>query len=240
MNISLRKWKALFKKDLSDYLKNPAMFISNLIPLMFVVLYNIPPLDVGGDKSLFILTVGMLLNSCMCAILVPSTSIAEEKEKFTLRTLILSNVSAAEFFLSKISTGIVITMVGNLLVFLLTKTALANLPAYLLFTLLGTICLVMVSAVIGAVCRDQMSTSILQVPIMLLLLIPSMFSGAVKLFRYISYLSPIDASLHLYYNTVNGELFTGKSALRFCIIVVWIIGASLLFSFIYKKRGFDN
>ncbi|WP_343247630.1 ABC transporter permease [Diplocloster hominis] len=240
MNISLRKWKALFKKDLCDYLKNPAMFICNLIPLMFVVLYNFLPLDISGDKSIFLLAIGMLLNSCMCAIVVPSTSIAEEKEKFTLRTLILSNVSAAEFFLSKICMGIVITMAGNLLVFLLSKTELVYLPAYLLFTFLGTLCLVMLSAVIGSVCRDQMSTSILQVPLMLILLIPSMFSGAFKLFRYISYISPIDASLQLYYNAVKGELFSGKSAVRLCIIVVWVIGGSLLFRFIYKKRGFDN
>jgi ABC-2 type transport system permease protein len=240
MSISMRKFKALFKKDLVDFMKNPALSVSVLLPIAFVVLYKFvvsPNLD-SKDLPAFLLNLGMLMNSSMCGVLIVSTSVAEEKEKFTLRTLMLSNVSAMEFFLSKIMLAMAATLAGNVVIFFLAGEAVSHFPVYLLATILGTGCVIMISAVIGLVSRDQTSCSLLQIPVMLLFLIPPAMAANAVL-QMMARLTPLGAMLHIYYNIIQGRV-GGKTVLAFAVIIAWLAGAAVAFKYFYKKKNIDN
>lgn len=242
MNISVRKLKALFHKDFIDYFKNPAMVVCSLIPLFFVVLYKniaLPNLD-GEDSTAFLLILGMMINSSMCAVLIPSTSIAEEKEKYTLRTLILSNVSAMEFFAAKILTTVVITFLGNMIVFGIASEQMAFLPAYILCTVFGNSCVIMLGAVIGIMCRDQASCNIWQIVVMLLFLIPPMFTGTSKALEILTKITPYGAMLRLYYGLTEGGISSGKMAAGAVVIMAWLVFSIAAFAYLYKKKGVDN
>lgn len=240
MSISMRKLKTLYKRDFIDYLKTPAIAVCSLLPIMFMLFYkNIAVPNMGSDKSMFLLTFGMMLNSTMCAIMIPSTTIAEEKEKYTLRTLMLSNVNAMEFFLSKILMTTTITFLGNLIVFFLAEADTAQLPAYIISTFFGNSCVIMLSAVIGIISRDQMSCSVIQIPVMLLFLLPPMFAGASKVLEMLAKVIPYGAMLQLFYQ-LRGPMKTAKIAGACGVLGGWLVVAIILFAYFYKKKGTDN
>ncbi|MEE0420918.1 MAG: ABC transporter permease [Lachnospiraceae bacterium] len=242
MKISMRKVNVLTKKDLKDFLKNPSLFLSCLIPLFFVVLYgsiDFPMLG-GGDRSMLLLNMGVLLSTTMCGSMITSTSISEEKEKFTLRTLMLSNISAGEFFLAKIIMGFAITTVSNLLIFLISRTALTQLPLFLLCSILGSSCMIMFSGVYGVMARDQMTCGVYQIPLMLLFLLPTMLGELNSVLAAIAKVTPLNAMLRLYYLGADGKLLSAAALGQVGVMAVWILISALLFSYVYKKKGIDN
>ena len=115
---------------------------------------------------------------------------------------------------------------------------MSHFPVYLLATILGTGCVIMISAVIGLVSRDQTSCSLLQIPVMLLFLIPpAMAANAVLLM--LARLTPLGAMLHIYYNIIQGKV-GGKTVLAFVVIIAWLAGAAIAFKYFYKKKNIDN
>ncbi len=242
MNMSIKKIGILVKRDFVDFFKNPAVFITILVPLFFVLLYkflfvNIFPKD---NLSSFVLNFGIAMNCCMCGILIPSTSIAEEKEKFTLRTLMLSNINGLKFLTSKILLGFLVTMFGNVIVFLLSGSLMSGFVVFLIASILGSLSLNLISAVLGVVSRDQASASVLQIPIMLVILLPTMLGNMNEVLQKIGRFTPIQAMLEIYYNGVEGLFFSSDVLINFIILLIWIVLSVVLFTWAYKKRGMDN
>lgn len=241
MSISSRKLNALFKKDIIDYVKNPALLVCSLLPILFVLLYKFIDFPIQeGDRNVAALMQGTLINSCMCALMIPSTMIAEEKEKFTLRTLMLSNVSAMEFFWAKILVAGVITILGNVVVFLISAESISYLPAYLLATVFGNSCVVMLGADMGMACRDQASCSVLQIPVMLFFLLPVMLSGMAEMMLLLGKITPYGAMLRLYHGLTSGGISAAKMTVSAAVILAWLIISSVLFVYLYRKKGTDN
>lgn len=242
MNMSIKKIGILVRRDFKDFFKNPAVFITILIPLFFVFLYKFLFINIFDKENLttFVLLFGVAMNCSMCAIIIPSTSIAEEKEKFTLRTLMLSNISSMEFLTSKILLGFLVTMVGNVLVFLLAGSSMNGLVVFLIASMLGSLSLNLISAVLGVVSRDQASASVLQIPIMLLILLPSMLGNMNEVLHKIGRFTPIQAMMDIYYDGVEGLFFTSDVLINFIVLLIWIVLSVVLFTWAYKKRGLDN
>ena len=240
--MNLKKMGILYGKDLKDFIKNPGISVAALIPVLFVVLYRgIGLADAMGDyASYFLLNIGTVMSISMVALLLVSTSVAEEKEKFTLRTLMMSNVKASEFLASKILVTLTVLLVCNVLVFLLSGSALSGLPFYLLCCVLGSASLIMFSACIGIMARDQMSTSIYQIPLMLLVMLPAMLSGFNSFLGTLASFTPIAAVMNLFENFQIGNLASASSLQDLLVMVVWIVLPSVLFAWLYRAKGMDN
>ena len=89
---------AVFLKQVSETLKNKTILIQFLMfPLLVVVMENTVKIDDMTEhffvKLFAVMFVGMAPLTCMSAI------ISEEKEKNTLRVLIMSNVKPGEYLL---------------------------------------------------------------------------------------------------------------------------------------------
>lgn len=242
MKISIKKVMTLFFKDLTDVFKNSSVMINVLLPMMFVLLFKNLNLSAQGAayREQFLLNIGTIMNCTIGGLVLASTMIAEEKEKFTLRTLMLSNVSGTEFLLAKLLVGGMITMAENVIVYLLADADMHHLPVFLLGTLLGTLSVSMLSAVIGILARDQMSCSVLQLPVMVLFMIPSFFGGLNSALSWIAKLTPLDAMMKVYDYGVQGRLISGDALFHFGVMAVWIVGGFLLFNVAYRKKGLDN
>lgn len=243
MNSSLKKYGVLCKKDLNDYLKNPSISLSVAIPILFIFFLKMVRTQTEGNAeelSRLLLNFGTLMNISMSGVIVISTSIAEEKEKFTLRTLMLSNISSGEFLAAKITIGLLLTMVGNVLVFFLSGTSLERLGYYLPLVLLGSLSACMISALVGILSRDQMTCGAYQVPVMLLLLVPPFFGEMNSGVRAVAKITPLNPMMKLYYRGTEGQLFSPGSAGDFLILIAWILLGTVLFALVYKKKGLDN
>ena len=241
MKLSARKIKALFSKDLKDSLKNTNAIIMVALPLLFCILYSF--MGIGGEElgPSFVLFISVQMNLCMVPIAFLSLIIAEEKEKNTLRTLMLANVSAGDFMLSKALVAFLYMELVNLLCFVITKSALSLLPAFLLITALSGFSIILIGALLGILAQNQMSAGTLTVPVMLLLLLPSLFSAMNAFFAAIAKWTPTYDMMQLFFGQMQGEsLVSSNSLFQIGVIVGWTVLAAAAFVLVYRKRRLDN
>lgn len=228
------KVHALMKKDFKDALKNLNCLFMVILPLFFVMLYN----SIGIGEHMpptFVMMLGLQMNMALIPVSALAMMVAEEKEKHTLRTLMLANVSAPEFLLSKLIIGYSMMQLVNVAIFFLCSQPVSDLLRYFLITSLGSVPTLILGASIGLISKNQMSTGILAAPAALLLLIPSMFSQIMPdgFLAKIARATPNDAVARLL-------LRDGSALLSVVVLVVWIILVGFLFSLAYHKLRADK
>ena len=129
MQATMRKIGALCQKDFIDMFKNPSMLVCLIMPIGFAVLFRYMLSDVGvatvgEDPNAAGAAVGQILATfelssslCMAIGMVVSMAvvygIAEEKEKHTLRTLMLANVSAGQIIVSRALISLVLGLASR-------------------------------------------------------------------------------------------------------------------------------
>ncbi len=239
MKVHMRKFKTLLKKDIKDTGKNKNVMIMLVLPLFFALIYSV--MDFGGQylDSTFVLTLTVLMTVALIPISLLSTVIAEEKEKNTLRTLMLSNVTAGEFLASKAVMTYFYMEIVNILLFFITGQGIADLFRFFLVTTLSSVCTILIGACIGMLAKDQMSTGVVAGPISILFLLPPIFSqvnDTVELFaRYI----PSTAMMKLFF-TGNAEGWANSLIFQIAVILVWTAAAGAVFAVLFRKRRLDN
>lgn len=236
-----RFWKttlALFKKDWKDSMRNGAMAMLLLIPVLMGVIFKfVSVVDLGGE---FILQMTVSMTLAMVPLSYLSSIIAEEKEKHTLRTLMLSGVSAGEFITSKVLVVWVLTEIVNIINYIVAGMPFGGLPMFLLITSLGSVCMLMLGAVIGVASRDQASSSVLSVPVMILLFFPTAMKMISPVFEAVAAFTPIERTLRLF--TIwsgGGSIFSKDGLVSILIIVIWTAVSVLLYVWAYKKKRLD-
>ncbi len=231
------KIKALFKLGIEDLLKNINVFIYVLMPLGFAILYS--NLEVESKEYLFALCV--LLNIAMIPITLMGTIIAEEKEKNTLRTLMLNDVKGSEILFAKALICTLFVLINNIVIYLIVGLPISNLLIYQGITLFVGIAVIFFGAFVGLIAKNQMSAGLLSLPFMFLLLMPlfiAMFNNNIA--NKISSLLPTDAMMVILDNVAKKEITISNMGLPFLVIIVWFILSFLLFNIFYKKIGVDN
>lgn len=134
MKINGYKIQALFMKDVKNFFKNINVSFMLLMPIGFAFLYTkvIPMGELDGQSGMYVYNLCSLLTLGVVPISIVAMSIAEEKEKNTLRTLMLSNVTAVEFLVSKILVGLILAMIVNALVFFIAGAPTVDFLKYML------------------------------------------------------------------------------------------------------------
>ena len=191
MNFSIRRVNALVTKEFRDFYKNPNVLIMLLFPIGLTLFYK----KVFGNNapSGYLISICLNMNITTIGCIVIAMLIAEEKEKNTLRTLMLSPLTAAEFIIGKfVITGILI-MIINIATFFLLKINIIYLAMFIIITLLTTIGVLFVGALIGILSKDQMQTGTIGTPIYMILLMIPMVS------RYNNVLKDIASFLPTYH-----------------------------------------
>lgn len=231
MTIQMRKVRPLFRKDIRDLSKNANCLIIAILPVLFTFLYKNMNFGGEGMPPEMVLTFGLLMNSALMPISVMAMSIAEEKEKNTLRTLMLSNVSAAEFLLSKFLMIFLVTQLINLVVYAIAGTELMPIVRFLLVTSCSIAPPILLGALVGILSKNQMSTGTLSAPLALLLLMPAIFGqideGIAKFARF----TPTMAMMNL----LNRQ----DEAMAVAVLIGWTILSAALFALAYRKKRLD-
>ncbi|MEG0365398.1 MAG: ABC transporter permease [Coprobacillus sp.] len=242
MRINMRCFKALFKKDFKNTFTNKNMFLMVLLPIFFCIVYTKVLGDVFTGEG-----APILLNMCtaMTLSIVPLNilpgMVAEEKEKHTLRSLMMANVSATDFLLSKAAVTMILTLIDAVVIYLLIGLSMSYLAFYLLFMTLASVGLLFFGALIGLIARDQMNAGTLAVPLMLVLMLFPLLSQANELFKTLSVAFPTGSFQTLFFTLIgNGSLLSSDCLIAFGVTILWIIIGVVAFAFVYKKRGLDD
>lgn len=247
MSFSGRKLKALIRKEFKDSFKNKNVMIVAILPIFFALLYTKLPigLEEGMGKGFILLVCSVVTVSALpCSFL--SMIVAEEKEKNTLRTLMLSNVSSFEFLFSKAFVTLVYSVVLNVIVYFIIGLKISALAPFVLVTTAAVIPLLFFGAGIGLMAKDQMTTGLYSSPAMIVLMIFPMFGMMKESIHNAARFFPTNAMMELYFSMNKDPVFAKifgnnfNDLFNWCVLAVWMVICLVVFWFIYKKKGLDN
>ena len=248
----LRKVAVLCGKDFADVLKNPTMLVMCLFPVAFVLLYRFMMGQALGDASAadlaeanvflatFLLSAALSMTVGMVTCMTVIYGLSEEKEKHTLRTLMLANVSAGQILASRLILSLVLTAVVSAACFVLIPgTQMGMLAPYLGICVLGGVPAALISMVAGLAARDQMTASLYGVPLMLVCLLPMMQAFG-DVLAAVARFAPTGGASDLLSLLAAGRLFTTDALLPLGATLVWIAVGVVVFAGLYKRLLRDN
>ena len=253
MNATLRKVGAHAGKDLADLFKNPTMLVVLLMPIGFMLLFRLVIGDTAADSGLvgaeltavegefqkFLLGSGLCMSVGMVASMVLIYGIAEEKERHTLRTLMLANVGAGEVAASKGGVALAAVVAVGVACFVVAGGDPMLLPAYLALTALGAVPGVLVSLVRGLASRAQMTAGFYSVPVLLLALVPT-FGTASAAIDAIAAFTPLGGVYDLLGLAADGRLLTADSLAPLMVTLAWAVTGAAVFAVLYRRLARDN
>ncbi len=231
MSMQFYKIRALFLHSLKDLLKNFNVLFLGLLPIGFTALYRY--MSFGGESmpAEMVMSFGLVMNASLIPLSVMAMAIAEEKEKNTLRSLMLSNVSAMEFLVSKFLLIFLMAQVVNLSIYAVVGAAQLTPVRFLLVTSLSMAPPILLGALVGILSKNLMSTGTMGAPIGMVLLIPSIFGRLDDGFYQIARFTPTMAMMNL--------LEKNEEGFSIAVLVVWVVLSAALFMVVYRKKRLD-
>ena len=246
MKISMHKLNILLNKEFKDILRNNTIIFMAILPIGMTFLYQfmfnaqIEYDEYMPEMAMFVL----IFATSMALAMIPGsalpTIIAEEKEKNTLRTLILSDVNGGEFLLSKTITILVVLFAVLSAIFFIAGVDVSHLPMFLLTCLLAAISLSLIGALIGLISKNQMSAGMIASPVMMVLMLLPMLRMFDPVLERIAFFFPT-TSIAIVLETL---MFYGNDwsiiLPNYAVLGGWIIGAITIFILFYNRLSRDN
>ena len=248
MNAAMRKTGALLAKDFADLFKNPTLLVVCLLPIAFMALYSFMIGDAAGGSDLtaeqqeavdpvisqFMLGSSLCMTLGMVCTMTVLYGIAEEKEKRTLRTLMLANVGASQVVASKAVVALVASTVVNAVCFFVAGGEPGMLGAYLALGVVGSLPVILFSLVLGLASRDQMTAGVYSVPVLLVALVP-MFGMANETIEKASHWLPTGGVYDLIGLAMDGRLLSQDALAPLGVTLAWIVVGAVVFAALFKK-----
>jgi len=222
----------IVKKQLKDTIKNKTVLIQFLmfpvLTLIFEHAINIPDMpELFFTKLFAVMYMGMAPLTSMAAI------ISEEKEKNTLRVLMMANVKPWEY-LAGVGIYIwAICMAGAGV--MATSLPAADIPFFLSVMAVGFIISILAGACVGIIAPNQMVSTSMVMPVMLILsFVPmlAMFNDKIEKIARIFYTQQLRTLL-------NNMTFDGIKPESLAVIAVNALLAATLFFVAFKRKGLE-
>nr|WP_326167228.1 ABC transporter permease [uncultured Lachnoclostridium sp.] len=230
----------LLKKDLKGCLTNKNILVSFLIPIVFCFIYQNVFSDLGDEAGAYVLGMCAVFSIAISPTSILPVMIAEEKEKYTLRSLMMARVRGQEFLASKLLVCLLMTLLDAAAVFFITGGDMKDFPVYTGAVLLASAGLCFLGALAGLLARDQASAGTIGAPLMLLTMLPPLFGGLNETLEKVSVAVP-NTSFQTIYNgvTQDQELLAKNNLIALGVCALWIGAGYILFNLFYQRKGID-
>lgn len=173
---------AVFWKQIKDTLKNKETLIQFVMfPVMAVIMEN--AIKVDGLPSGYFANMFSAMYVGMAPLVSIAAVIAEEKEKNTLRVLVMSGVKPGEYLLGIGSYIWFACMIGAVVLGMAGNYRGGSFAIFLGIMAVGILTSLLIGAAIGTLSRNQMMATSLSVPVMLVFAFLPMlasFNGTIK------------------------------------------------------------
>ena len=172
----MRNVAAIFQKQIKDTFKNKEILIQFVMfPVLALIMEELIHVE-GLPRNYFV-----NMFSSMFVGMAPLVSIAavisEEKEKNTLRVLMMSGVKPAEYLLGIGSYIWLACMAGAFIMGMTGKYKGREFAVFLMVMGVGILASMLIGAAIGTLSRNQMMATSLMVPVMLVFAFLPMLAG---------------------------------------------------------------
>ena len=235
MNISMTRIQAILMKDYKEFSRNYAVSVMVLMPLIMAFLFN----KTGGNNiNTYFLTVNMAFS--MVTAYVQCCLIAEEKEKNTLRSLMLSPASLGDILIGKSLFVFILTMVIIALTIFIVGYNPANLFILAIALILSTVFYIAIGTLCGLFAKTVMEGSLIILPVILIFTLSSSalaLSSAFPILKIAEWLP--SSQLVLLAEALEGTYTTMDVIIPMATIIVWSLVTWIVVGFIYKKRMVD-
>ncbi|PGZ76392.1 ABC transporter permease [Bacillus sp. AFS029637] len=234
MTFSMRRVSAIFRKEVQDFKTNSQVLLMASLPIIFAFIFS----RFGqGSAGVGIIT---LMAFLFVAGFVQSMVIAEEKEKHTLRVLMLSPASSVEVLLGKsILTACLTLCICIVNLFILDQLS-GNLVLLGFIFLSGTILFIVIGTTIGLLAESVPQTSLIGMPILMTMYLAVQFEPMVEnkvIKTMIEYL-PTSHMAKAINSLVEGAGFSSISG-HVLNVGVWLILSLIACLIVYKKKQMD-
>ena len=221
---------AIFKKQLKDTLKNKTVLIQFILfPVMTLIMNN--AIKIQDMPENFFVNLFATLYIGMAPLTSISAIISEEKEKNTLRVLIMSNVKPYEYLLGVGSYVWFACMLGGVVICAAGGHDLQTSIVFMCIMAVGILTSLLIGAIIGVWSKTQMMATSVAVPVMMIFSFVPMLS----LFN-----STIEKMAKVIYSEQISRMLGQINDLEFDVMNVGVIGvniliAAVIFVVIFKK-----
>lgn len=236
MIFSWRRVNAIFQKDLKDLTKNLYVGTSLLMPVILAFMFGKMG-EAGIEEHYLIINLTLVA----VAFFVQSALIAEEKEKNTLRGLMLSPATIPEILGGKSLVSFLITLITIVLCANLSGYEPSNVILIGIAVMISSFFYLALGTVVGLLSRTVIEASVIMLPVMFLFSFGSFLELLVEKYPVLSFIKYLP-NIQLIDFAEKVEAGNGIADIwsHLAIIFVWFIGAAILTVFVYKKREMDD
>lgn len=235
--------RVLLKKEVKNLLTNWNVLFMCLVPVLFSFIYTNLFNGVQTSEGISkyeIQDICLDINILIIAGFMIAILIAEEKEKNTLRTLMLSGVSQLDFLTGKFIITFLVTEILNVLVFYIIGIDSVYLGEFILITSLLLIIMIEIGATVGISVKNQMAAGTIGTPIFIVFLMVPIFSRFSKSVEYIAGILP-NYNMNIIFRKMFSEgAIEMVDSKNIAVIIIWIIASGIIFVQTYKRIGLDK
>lgn len=232
MIFSINRAMAIFQKDVKDVTKNVFVGTTLLVPILMAIVYkNI------GEVTLEIHYTVINLTFSSVAAFVQCTLIAEEKEKKTLRSLMLSPATTLEILGGKSVLTALITLLTIIISAVITGYTPSHLFIIVIALLISCLFYLALGTLLGLMTSSVMEASVAVLPVMFLFGFGTLLqqvSDKYPVLSVVDYLPNLQL-LELAKKVEDGASFSSLSINLTIILMAGVLASALVFM-IYKKR----
>lgn len=222
----------IIKKQLRDTVKNKTILIQFILfPIMTMIMENLVKIDDMPEaffvKMFAVMYIGMAPLTAAAAI------ISEEKEKNTLRVLMMTDMKPWQYL---IGVGVYIWIICMLGAAVMSSCIKAlDRPFFMVVMGMGFIISTAAGACIGIFSKNQMMATSLNLPCMIVLSFApmlSMFNESIKKFSAVFYTQ----QLKMVFDGMSFKSFSGSGIAVLCANAAI---CAIIFVVAYRKRGLE-
>ncbi|MHC8514558.1 ABC transporter permease [Sporosarcina sp. ITBMC105] len=235
MNISLKRVNAIFQKDFKDFSRNWAVSSVLFVPIGLGFMYGRAGVeDLTSHYLLINLAMAMVATFVQCCL------IAEEKEKNTLRGLMLSPASTMEIIGGKSLLSFILTLGVIVLTSYLSGYQPADTAVIVVAVVLSSLFYIAIGTILGLYSKSVMEASLIVMPVILIFSLGSFITqlaDSYPILKFTLYLPNIQL-IELATKVEAGGSF-GDVLVELGIIAAWVVVSFIVTNIIYRKRMID-
>ena len=230
----IRNIKAILWKQIKDTFKNKTILIQFIMfPVLTLIMEN--AINIGELPQHFFVKLFAVMYVGMAPLTAMSAVISEEKEKNTLRVLLMSNVKPMEYLLGAGIYIWAVCMIGAGVFSICGKYKGSTLCAFMLILAVGILVSILIGAAIGTWSKNQMMATSVTVPVMMVVsFLPmlSMFNTSIEKLSKLTY----SGQIHTLIGNVENLKISTENVLVICINMgIAVLG----FWFSYRRSGLE-
>jgi ABC-2 type transport system permease protein len=238
MSISLKRARAIFVKDYKEFSRNYAISISLIFPIVLsLLLRGVGPSVSGAFAFGLVLNISFVLLTC----LVQACLIAEEKERNTLRSLMMTPATTMDVLIGKSSLVFVMSTVALAIATFIFGYKPASMWAFVVAIILSIILYTAVGTICGLFSKTLVDATLFIIPVSFV------FTGAqwgavlgddYPIFKVLEY-APSVQLMHLL-GIPNTGFTTGDVLKPLLIILAWTVVLTFVSVVLYQRRLKDE